>query len=432
MIDLILIVLIICCVAMTAFFEGAETALISANRVRFRTMAENGDRRAERIVKLFDRPSRLLGVTLLGSNLFSSASTIFASILIGLLFNRFTEQEHPSLQNAITVLVMTPILLMFAQIIPKAVGRARANSISISISSAIRFFSFLLYPIAHPLGKIGSSIAILFGKADLPNDATAMEELKILAKLGEKDGVIRPQQSKMINSIFEIRERTLSRIMIPLVDVVSVNKDITLKEFYDKISKNRFSRIPVYSERTDNIIGIVNVFDVIYSDKQSGTIRPFVHEDVIYLPESKRITSSLEELQKSPHPMGIVVDEYGGVVGIVTLEDIIAEIVGEIKDDWEDEKKPKFDGKTLECDGRTEIDEINELLGTDIPSEEYETIAGFIINQMDKIPKPSEETKWKNIRMIVLRSNKRSILRVKLIIEEDENDEQTEIGDTER
>jgi CBS domain containing-hemolysin-like protein len=129
--------------------------------------------------------------------------------------------------------------------------------------------------------------------------------------------------------------------------------------------------------------------------------------------------------------MGIVVDEYGGVVGIVTLEDIVTEIVGEMKDDW-DNRKTSFDGITLECDGRTEIDEINELISADIPNEEYETIAGFVISQMDKIPKPLEETRWKNIRIVVLRSNKRSVLRVKLVVEKDEIDEQTEAGDTER
>jgi CBS domain containing-hemolysin-like protein len=213
--------------------------------------------------------------------------------------------------------------------------------------------------------------------------------------------------------------------------VVSVDKNTSLKEFYNKISRIKYSRIPVYSERTDNIIGIVNVLDIMYSDEQFGAIRPFIHEDVIYLPESKQLTTSLEELQKSPHPMGIVVDEYGGVVGIVTLEDIIAEIVGEIKDDWEEDKKTRFDGKILECDGRTEIDEINELLGTDIPTDGYETIAGFVIDQMDRIPKPPEETRWKNIRIIVLRSSKRSVLRVRLIIEKDLDDEQAEIGNTE-
>ena len=416
---------------MTAFFEGAETALISANRVRFRTMAESGDHKAEKVVRLLDKPSRLLGVTLLGSNLFSSASTTLAAVLISLLFSHLTAEKHPNIQSAITVIIMTPLLLIFTQIIPKAVGRARANSMSISISSLIRLFSVLLYPFAYPLSKIGSSIALLFGKPNVQNDTTAMEELKILAKLGEKTGAIRPQQSKMISSIFELREQTLGRVMAPLVDVVSVNKNISLREFYNIISQTKFSRIPVYSNRTDNIIGIVNVLDVMYSEKQTGSIRPFVHEDVIYLPESKQITSSLEELQKSPHPMGIVVDEYGGVVGIVTMEDIIAEIVGEIKDDWEEDKKTKFDGTTLECDGRTEIDEINELLGTDIPTDGYETIAGFVIDQMDKIPKPSEETRWKNIRIVVLRSNKRSVIRVRLIIEKDEIDEQIEVGDTE-
>ena len=431
MLDLLFVIIIMCCLALTAFFDGSETALISANRMRLRTMSEQGDRRARIVVQLLEKPSKLLGVTLVGSNLFSVASITLASVLVGVLFKYFSEEPHPSLVDAITTIIMTPLLLIFTQIIPKAVGRARANSISRAVSTPMRLASVLLYPLAYPLGKIGSSIALLFDRHSGQDDSTAMEELKIIAKLGERHGVIRPQQSKMISSVFDLREQTIGRAMVPLVDIVSVEKNISLKEFYDKVSRERYSRYPVYSGRTDNIVGIVNVLDVLYSSESSGTIRPFVHEDVVYLPESKHITSSLQELQQSQHPMGIVVDEYGGVVGIVTLEDIVAEIVGEMKDDWKD-RKPSFDGRTLECDGRTEIDEINELIGADIPNEEYGTIAGFVISQMDKIPKPYEETRWKNIRIVVLRSNKRSVLRVKLIVEKDESDEQTEVGDTER
>ena len=431
MLDLFFVILIIFCLALTAFFDGSETALISANRMRLRTMSEQGDRRARRVVQLLDKPSRLLGVTLVGSNLFSVASTTLASVLIGILLSHFLEGDHPTLMDALTTVVMTPLLLTFTQIIPKAVGRARANSISRAVSNPMRLASVLLYPLAYPLSKIGNSIALLFGRHSGPDDSAAMEELKILAKLGERHGTIRPQQSKMISSVFDLREQTIERAMVPLVDVVSVEKNTSLKEFYDKVSRERYSRYPVYSRRTDNIVGIVNVMDVLYSNENSGAIRPFVHEDVVYLPESKHITSSLQELQQSQHPMGIVVDEYGGVVGIVTLEDIVTEIVGEMKDDL-DNRKTSFDGITLECDGRTEIDEINELISADIPNEEYETIAGFVISQMDKIPKPLEETRWKSIRIVVLRSNKRSVLRVKLVVEKDEIDEQTEAGDTER
>jgi len=430
MLDLLLVLYIICCLALAAFFDGSETALISANRVRLRTMSEQGDRRARIVVQLLEKPSRLLGVTLVGSNLFAVAGTTLASVLIGILISHFSKDDHPNLKDAITTIVMTTLLLIFTQIIPKAVGRTRANSISRAISSPMRLASILLYPLAYPIGKVGNSIALLFGRHSGQDDTTAMEELRILAKLGERQGTIRPQQSKMISSVFDLREQTVGRVMVPLVDIVSVEKNTSLKEFYYKVSKEKYSRFPVYSERTDNIVGIVNVMDVLYSSEHPITIRQFIHEDVVYLPESKRITSSLQELQKSQHPMGIVVDEYGGVVGIVTLEDIVAEIVGEMKDDWED-KKTSFDGTTLECDGRTEIDEINDILGTDIPNEGYETIAGFVISQMDKIPRPSEETRWKNTRIIILRSNKRSVLRVKLIIEKDESDEQIEVGDTE-
>ena len=430
MLDLLLLLLIVCCLALAAFFEGSETALISANRVRLRTMSKQGDRHAKTVVRLLDKPSRLLSVTLVGSNLFAVAGTTLATVLIGILFSYFSEDAHPNIRDAITTIVMTTLLLIFTQIIPKAIGRTRANSISCFISTPMSLVSILFYPLAYPIGKVGNSIALLFDRHSGQDDSIAMEELRILAKLGERHGAIRPQQSKMISSVFDLREQTVGRVMVPLVDIVSVEKNTSVKEFYDKVSKEKFSRFPVYSDKTDNIIGIVNVLDVLYSGEHPVTIRQFIHEDVLYLPESKRITSSLQEIQKSNHPMGIVVDEYGGVVGIVTLEDIVAEIVGEMKDDWED-KKTSFDGTTLECDGRTEIDEINDILGTDIPNEGYETIAGFVISQMDKIPRPSEETRWKNIRIVVLRSNKRSVIRVRLFIEKDEIDEQIEVGNTE-
>jgi putative hemolysin len=434
MLELTLVLLIICCLSVAAFFEGTETAVISTNRMRFRTLSEQGNRRASIVVQLLEKPGKLLGVTLIGGSLFSVAATALSAVLIRTIFVHIVSEarieDYVTLRDVINTAIMTLILLVFAQIIPKAVGRSRANSISLAASIPMKFASMVLYPLAFPIVKVGTGIARLFGRSNVQNDSTAMEELKILAKLGESHGAIRPQQSKMISSVFDLRKQTISRVMVPLVDIVSVEKNLSIKEFYDRISRTRYSRFPVYSGRTDNIVGIVNVLDVIYSEEKTGTIRQFVHEDVVYLPETKQITSSLQELQKSSNPMGIVVDEYGGVVGIVTLEDIVTEIIGEMKDDLE-ERKPSFDGTTLECDGRMEIDEINELLGTDIPSEDYDTIAGFVISQMDKIPKPLEETRWKNIRIIVIRSTKRSILRVKLMIEEEENNEEIETRDTE-
>jgi len=434
MIELTFVLLIIGCLSIAAFFEGTETAVISANRMRFRTLSEQGNRRAKIVLQMLEKPGRLLGVTLVGGNLFSVAATTLAAFLVGRVFLHFVEEaqmeEYVTFRDIINTAIMTMFLLVFTQIIPKAVGRSRANSISLSSALPMKFVSTILYPIGFPIVKLGTGIARLFGRSNIQDDSTAMEELKILAKLGESHGAIRPQQSKMISSVFDLRKQTISRVMVPLVDIVSVERNINIKEFYDRISRTRYSRFPVYSGRTDNIVGLVNVLDVLYSGETSGTIRQFVHDDVIYLPETKHITTSLQELQKSLHPMGIVVDEYGGVVGIVTLEDIIAEIVGEMKDDLED-RKPSFDGTTLECDGRMEIDEVNELLDTDIPTEDYDTIAGFVISQMDKIPKPFEETRWKNIRIIVLRSTKKSILRIRLMVEEVEDDEETETGDTE-
>ncbi len=425
---LFFILLIILLLFLSAFFSGSETAIISANKIRLKSLADRDDKRAKIVIWFMDKPERLLGTILVGNNLVNTACTSIMALLINTFFQYIKNTEYNKWEGILTTLIMTPLILIFGEIIPKSIGRDYANSVSLIVSKPMKLISIILFPVVRPLNKFIS----IFSKENIQNPDRIAEEIKSLANLSQKEGLLKPEQSEMIHSVFDLREQTIQRIMIPLVDVVSINKYASLEEFYEEITKTRFSRLPVYEGRTDNIIGIIHISDVLYADIKSDNISPFVHENIVYLPETKHIYSSLHELQRSQHPMGIVVDEYGGVVGIITLEDIIAEIVGEIKDerDQDEEVEEFFDGHTLECDGRTEIDKINQLLGLDISNDEYETIAGFVISQMDKIPSEGEEFVWKNLRIKVLKADKRSVLRVKIIKEEEKEDEETEIGNT--
>jgi len=426
-IEIIISIIILILIGLSAFFSGSETAIISANKIRLKSLADRGDRRARILIRFLEKPERLLGTILVGNNLVNVASTTLFAVLIKSLVQQSMGPDHTKIEGILTTIIMTPLILILGEIVPKSIGRERSSSASLSVSIPMKLVSIMLYPIVIPLYKFIS----LLSKTNVQDPDRITEEIKALASLSEKEGLIKPEQSEMIHSVFELREQTVERVMVPLVDVVSVNKHASLDEFYEEVTRTRFSRFPVYENRADNITGIVNVSEVLYSDKQIGDISGFVHEDITYLPESKHITSSLRELQASPYPMGVVVDEYGGVAGIVTLEDIVAEIVGDIKDERDQEEEERiFDGSNLECDGRTEIEKINQLLEINIPNEEYETIAGFIISQMDKIPVEGEELVYENLRIKVLEADKRSVLRVRLSIEKEIDNEEAETGNT--
>ncbi len=426
MLILLLIIPVLFFLALEGFFSGSETAIISANKTRLRILADRGDSRAKLASQMFSKPERLLGTTLVGTNISMSAGTTLARVVVAFLLMRILGEERPDLEMPVNTIVMAPLILIFAEIIPKSICRARANSITLTISPALRWASIVFYPIVASIAKISGSIALVFSKRSRHEQATAVEELRLLARLSEREGLLRPQQRKMIHSVFDLERQTVEGVMVPLVDVVSVEKDIGQEELYDKAVETGFSRFPVYENRIDNIIGIMNVLDSLYSNDDT----PIVHEDIVYIPESKHITTSLHELQRSHHPMAVVVDEYGGIVGIVTIEDLLEEIMGDIRDE-RDQAKDGFDESTLECDGRVEVDEVNEYFGMDIPKEGYETIAGFVIKQMDRIPEVGEETSWNNLRIEVIAANKRGVSRVKFTVEErNEDEEETETGDT--
>jgi len=400
-----------------AFYAGSETAVVSANKARIEILVEGGDKRAIIIKKLVDAPDKMLGMLLVGTNLMSTAAGT-----AGLKLTKYVLPGKESLQSLVNTILMTLLILIFCEILPKTTFRAKADALALRCAPALRISAILLYPIVMLVTKITNFAVKIAGGEDSKESSRVMrEELKLLSMMGEEEGAIEEEQVRMIHSVLDLETRTIEKVMVPLVDIVAVPKDTTIDDFYKKVAETGFSRIPVYEGRIYNIIGLVNILDVLYAEPPVYTegldISPFIRRDVSYEPESKRVETLLRELQRSRNSMAFVVDEYGGVIGLVTIEDLVEEIVGEIRDEKdrdEEEYIHPISDKVIECDGRAEILELNHSCGTSIPVGTYETVAGYVISLMEKIPKQGESVETNELKITILNADEKSVRRVRI------------------
>lgn len=406
----LLLVLTLC---LRAFYAGAETAVVSASKARIEVLAQQGDSRALRIKRLWQEPDKMLGTVLVSDNLMSAAAGMAGLQLIGLLL-----PNKEGIQEILNTVVMTLLILIFCEILPKTTFRAKADTLALKSAPGLWIADRILHPVVWVVTKITNVAVRMAGKQDLEEKQRVMrEELKLLARMGEKEGILQKEQLHMITSVLDLEMMTLERVMTPLVDVVALPKNAPIEEFYLRVSETGFSRIPVYEDRVDNLIGIVNVLDVLYAEPPPATIEAHVQTEVYHEPESKRIYSLLREIKISRKAMVFVVDEYGGVVGIVTIEDLVEEILGDIRDekDMEDvEGIQQVGEQVIECDGKTEIVSINNAYDMAIPLGDYNTIAGYIISLLERIPEHGEVIETENLRMVVLDADPKSIRRVRI------------------
>jgi len=396
-----------------AFYAGAETAVVSASKARIEVLAQQGNSRAIRIRKLWQEPDKMLGTVLVSDNLMSAAAG-----MAGLQLITFALPGREGVQEILNTVVMTLLILIFCEILPKTTFRAKADKLALKSAPGLWIADRVLYPVVWLVTKITNFAVRMAGEQDKEEKQRVMrEELKLLARMGEREGILGKGQLHMIYRVLDLETITLEKVMTPLVDVVALPKTAPLEEFYRKVSETGFSRIPVYEKRVDNLIGIVNVLDVLYAQPAPATIAAYIKRDVYHEPESKRVYSLLRELKRSRKAMVFVVDEYGGVVGIVTIEDLVEEILGEIRDekDMEDaESIHQVSDQIIECDGKTEIPLINNSYGMSIPHGDYNTIAGYIISLMERIPKSGEIIDTKEFRMVILDADLKSIRRVRI------------------
>lgn len=402
---------VLLCLVLSAFYSGSETALVSVNKIQLNELVESDDSKARIVHKLVESPSKMLALTLVGTNLANVLISQFGDQLTGSLL-----QVSDNIQFIISTVYVTILLLIFGEILPKTIFRVQANKLALRYAYPLRISEYILAPLIYFVQTLTKGIVGIIDRGlSSPNIDAEREELRLLATMGEQSGNLLPEQRQMIHRLLNFQNRTVRQVMVPLVDIVAIDQNTKCEEFLKVAAESGFSRIPVYDERIYNIIGIVNLLDVIYTEDQSETIEPFIRKELHLVPDSKNINSLLKEIQSTHHTMVFAVNEYSGIVGLVTVEDLIEEIVGEFEDERDEPDDIRLIAPNIiECAGRTEVELLEEHYDFIVPQGDYVTIAGYILEETGSIPEAGTELDNKDIVITILQADSRAIRKVQI------------------
>jgi len=400
------------CLSLEAFFSGSEIALIAANPKKISKSPEHHSLKVTALFKLLSNRERLLATTLCGTNL----SVVTNSILLtSLLLSTFGQRGE-----VYSVLILSPLLLIFGEIIPKTLFQQRATTLAPWVSYPVWLASYLFYPFVFLVTKVIHLIFFLTGSTQ-SDDApfVTREEMRLIVNMSKKGSDLTATEVTMIDRLFDFSRTVVKEAMVPLIEVGAVEDTATVEEAVAFISKNGYSRLPVYHERIDNIIGIINSFDLLDIPVGTQPLAPLIRRGY-YSPESKPVDELLVEMQKKRIHLAVVVDEYGGTVGIITTEDILEEIVGEIQDEYDTDQRMyrKIGVDKYLINARMEIDQIRELLPVPLPEGNFETLGGFLLEKLGHIPKPGEMLKFQTLTFTIVSADERSIGKVRVKVEQ--------------
>ncbi len=391
------------CVLFQGFFSGSEMVILSANRIKLRQAAKRGDKGAARFLKIIENPEWSLATTSTGTNMFVIIASIFAAVWLGGIFHNNSE--------LFTILIITPVLLILGEILPRTVFQQKADEAALKIASLFVYASRIILPLTYLVFWASRLFYKLIGKETLKrNFYISKKELELALSIDGEGSDLETGEKKLIRRVFQLFESDVSDVMVPLVDVTAISYKSTVGKAIETINSSGYSRLPVYKGRIDNLIGIINPFDLIHITDENSPILPFIRE-VPFVPESKRAHDLLVLLQKTGNSIAIALDEYGGTVGIITIEDILEEVVGEINDEYDDDTKQfiRLGENKFLVNARMEIEHANEIMNLRIPKEDYETIGGFLLKQLGKIPRKGESVLFDNIKFTIRSSGKKSI-----------------------
>ena len=379
------IVTIIILLMLSAFFSSAETSLTCVNLVRIHTLAEGGDKRAARVEKILSNPGKMLSTILIGNNIVN----ISASSLV----TTFTIKVFGNYAVGIATGVLTVLVLMFGEILPKTAANLCAEKLALAYSFFILKLIWLLTPIVFLVDKLSRFLMKLLG-IDTSKTGSGMTEteLKTYVDVSHEEGVIESDEREMILNVFDLNDSLARDIMIPRIDMTMVDVETGYRSLQAVFKETMFSRIPVYEGEKDNIIGIVTLKDFFSNGRTDFSLRSIMRE-AYYTFETKKTDELLNEMRESSNSIAIVLDEYGACAGLITMEDLLEEIVGEIRDEYDEEEKQliqKISAHRYRIDGSVKIDDVNDALGTTYESEDYDSIAGLLIEALDRLPAQGE------------------------------------------
>ena len=415
------IIAVIVLLALSAFFSSAETALTTVNKMRVRALAESGDARAITLTKVTEDPGKMLSTILVGNNIVNlSASSLMTTLALQLFGSKAV--------GAATG-ILTLLILVFGEISPKTIATLDAERLALSYARPVYVLMVVLTPVLFLVNYL--SMGFLFLLRIDPNkkrEAITEDELRTIVEVSHEEGVIETEEKKMINNVFDFGDSVAKDVMVPRIDMVLVDVNATYDELMHIFREERFTRIPVYEDTTDNVIGIINIKDLLLADKdQEFSIRNFLRQP-LYTYEYKKTAELMVEMRKTLNNIIIVLDEYGATAGLITMEDLLEEIVGEIRDEYDDDEEDEVvevsEGEYL-VNGAAKLDDLNERLELKLKSEDYDSIGGLIIGLLDHLPSEGESVEEEGLRLTVEHVEKNRIDKVRLQILPTENKEET-------
>ena len=404
----VLVVTLILC----AMASAAETSFTSISRIKLKNLVEEGDRKGIEIEHLLANPNKFLSTILI----VNSVAVIVASSMATVLALRFSA----SLGELLSTIVISLVVLIFCEITPKTAAVQNPLRWAKVFVGPVRGVAWLLQPIVWSLGAITNSLVRLMGgQVKHKGPFVTEEELRLLVTVGEEEGVLEEEETEMIHSIFEFADTTVREVMIPRIDMVTLESDATVDEAVDLALQGGFSRIPVYKESIDEIVGVLYTKDMLKQLRENHdtmSIRDLVRP-AYFVPETKKLDDLLREMQQKHVHLVIVVDEYGSVAGLVTIEDLVEEIVGDIQDEYDREEQlyQQVNENEYIFNAKINIDEFNELMDTQLDDTDYETLGGFLYAQLDKIPNIGDAVMFNDLTFTVLTTRGRRITQVKVV-----------------
>lgn len=405
------IVSLIILIGLSSFFSMSETALMSINKIKLRHMVEEGVSGAKEVEKLIEDPNKLLTTILIGNNIVNIGASSLATVIATKIFG--------SSGVGIATGIMTILILIFGEITPKSIAKQKSEAVGLMVVKPIQFTVLIFKPFVYIFTIISSLfIRVLGGDPNETDSFITEEELKTMVDVSEEEGVLENVEKEMIFNVFEFADLQVKDVMVQRVDIVAVDEEATYDEVMDIIKSEQFSRIPVYSETIDNVIGIINVkdFAMVENIKEDFNVIKYIREP-FYTFEFKKIVELFKEMKKARNHIAVVLDEYGGTVGLVTIEDLVEEIVGEIEDEYDDEDKSIEVIKDNEyvVDGSARLHDVSEILGVDIDSDEFDSVGGLMIGALGRMPEEKEEIVKNDITFIAEEIEKNRIKKVRLI-----------------
>ena len=418
------IIVLLILLMLSAFFSSAETALTTVNKHRMRTLSENGDKRAARVLALIEKPEKMLSAILIGNNIVNLTASSLTTTLAIHLASQAGLGGNASTFIGLATGILTFLILIFGEITPKNIATRQNEPMSLFYSGPIYVLTTLLTPVIYIVNSISYLLCRLFG-IDLNQTQTMTEmELRTIVDVSQEDGVIEKEEKELINNVFDFGDSIAKDIMLPRIDMVFASVDMTYDELVEIFLEEQYSRLPVYEESKDNVIGILNLKDLFFYRVTHKNEVFDIHEVLrkpFFTYEFQKTSVLMEEMRNKSISFAIVLDEYGSTAGLITLEDLIEEIVGDIRDEFDaDEAEAiKCIGPgEYEVEGSMKLDDLNDIIGTEIESENYDSIGGHMIGLLDHLPEEGETVREGDYLYSIKKMDKNRIETVYIKIED--------------